>query len=164
MCCRGVSQSENVEKLIIKLVEGRGEQCLHGLVFTEDRGYRSSSFIRSLLRLDIGSILIVPEHLLHSHPFVGSSFFSAPRSDEKEADSRINDIDQENNDLKVEPDSSRNAASSVGVAYNASPDRAVREDDELLSTGRSRGVEFDRRRVFTIADNAGAIPAAFAIK
>jgi hypothetical protein len=57
---RGEQQSANVLRLISTLIEGRGEQCLHGLVLTADRGYGSIALIRTLLRHGIGSILVMP--------------------------------------------------------------------------------------------------------
>ena len=71
---RGEKQSDNVKQLIRNLLEGHGEHSIHGLVFTADRGYGSMALLKLLLSYNIGSIFIMPEHLLRCHPFVGKSF------------------------------------------------------------------------------------------
>lgn len=60
---RGEQQAINVQRLIDNLVEGRGEHSLHGLTLTADRVYGNMTLIRNLLCHDIGSILIMPQHL-----------------------------------------------------------------------------------------------------
>lgn len=81
---RGEPQFTNVSEFIRTLIEGRGEQCLHGLVITADRGYGSESLIRTLLQHGIGSILVMPQHLPRCHLFLGKSFLSVNRQEEEE--------------------------------------------------------------------------------
>ena len=82
---RGEKQSHNVQQLVECLLEARGERSLHGLLFTADRGYVSMSLVRSLLSHGIGSIFIMPEHILGCHPFVGVSFLTSGRDEENDS-------------------------------------------------------------------------------
>lgn len=81
---RGQGQCDNVDKLLNDILDGRGKQSLLGFVITADRGYGKLSLLKKLLKNGIGSILVMPEHLLRCHPFVGASFFDVSRNDQDE--------------------------------------------------------------------------------
>lgn len=77
----GEVHTVNGEKLIVGLFEARGEQSLSGFVITADRGYVKLSMVPNLSQKGIEFDLIMPEHLLRCHPFVGKSHFTAERHD-----------------------------------------------------------------------------------
>jgi hypothetical protein len=56
---------------------------LHGFTVTADRGYAKMSLIKQLVDYDIGFVLIMPEHLLECHPFVGKSYLRVGWDDEE---------------------------------------------------------------------------------
>lgn len=53
------------------VLEGRCEQALNGMTFPVDRGYAKEGFINTLSEAGASIIVILPEHLLRCHPFVG---------------------------------------------------------------------------------------------
>jgi hypothetical protein len=56
---------------------------LHGVTITADRGYAKMSLVKQLVDYDIGFVLIMPEHLLECHPFVGKSYLRVGWDDEE---------------------------------------------------------------------------------
>ena len=68
---RGQSQTSIVDELLSIVLKDQGTQSLRGVIVTADRGYGRLSLLRSLLAHEIGSLFVMPEHLLHCHPFVG---------------------------------------------------------------------------------------------
>ncbi|PXF43989.1 hypothetical protein BWQ96_06222 [Gracilariopsis chorda] len=83
---RGESVFSNVRNLVDALLEGRAEQSIRGFVLTADRGYGKVALLRELLKHGIGSIMIMPDHLLQCHPFVGQSYLNVMRHDYEELD------------------------------------------------------------------------------
>ena len=167
---RGVSQAENVSMLVQAILEGRGEQTLHGFIVTADRGYGKISLMRELLHLRIGSITVMPEHLLQCHPFVGSSFLNVTRNEEEETSeessgSGTDDANEAGMEIELgNPSTSSNIASQQGgtsaldrpraFVINDGPDEgpaswwAVRN---LTPTGRHRGATNPRSKITAVA-------------
>lgn len=73
---REEKQTQNVQHLIECALEGLDEQSLHGILLTANRGYRNISLICSFLPHSIGSIFIMPGHILGCYPFLGNSFMT----------------------------------------------------------------------------------------
>ncbi|CDF37457.1 unnamed protein product [Chondrus crispus] len=174
---RGEPQSTNVLELICTLIEGRGEQCLHGLVIKADRGYGSESLIRTLLQHGIGSILVMSQHLLRCPPFVGKSFISVNRQDEEEGDSDPGQASEEDVlesavlafDTHETASAHARGTSSDGAGQLAQvtlqdigPGQSSSQDemDGINGIG-ARRIELDRRRKFVIDDHPEAGPASF---
>ena len=65
------------------VLEVIGERSVHSLTPTADHGYGMASLMRELLRHRIGSIMIMPQHLLHCHKFVGKSYLNVMRNVEE---------------------------------------------------------------------------------
>ena len=142
---RGEKQSHNVKHLIRNLLEGHGEHSVHGLVCTADRGYGSTALLRSLLSDNIGSIIIIPEHLLRCHPFVGKSFLLVGVNEEVGCE---------------------NDAGSVAEGESDDSDGVSPSEDVGIEKNRENVVppsahNFDRRRTFIIEDHATAGPASY---
>lgn len=78
-CRRGDMQAENALNIFKNLFVGLREQSVHGLVITAYRSYGSMSLISNLLLWSIGTILIMPEHLVGRHSFDERSFLSMGR-------------------------------------------------------------------------------------
>jgi hypothetical protein len=153
---RGEQQSANVLRLISTLIEGRGEQCLHGLLLTADRGYGSIALIRTLLRHGIGSI-VMPQHLLRCHPFVGRSFLRITRHDENEDESDLDEVSDKEDD--------NGAVRDNDDLEESSSETEICEANEPLSSRNSapdaRRTELDRRRKFVVNEFPDAGPASF---
>ena len=137
--------SLNVKHLIRNLLEGHGAHSIHGLVFTADRGYGSMALLRLLLSYNIGSIFIMPEHLLRCHPFVRKSFLLVGNNED---DGFENDAGYE---AEEESDDSNGVCLSESVRVESN-----RENVVMHST-----YNFDRQRSFTIEDHATAGPASY---
>lgn len=150
-----------------RLLEVTGEQSLHGLVITADRGYGSMQLIRSLLRHGIGSIMIMPEHLLRCHPFVGKSYFSVTRNDEDEGietDEEDNDVDQEDDDVQnvgTDPGKDLEGEETAVQVVAGMEDTETKRVDEIMGSGPTRVVVLDRRRSFVIDDSPNVGDASF---
>ena len=116
----GVSQAENVFILVHAILEGRGEQIVHRFILTADPRYGQISLMRKLLYLRIGSITVMPEHLLQCHPFIGSSFLNVRKNEEDETSeeslsSGSDNAHEEGMDLEHgNPSTSSNIASRQG--------------------------------------------------
>ena len=152
---RGESQLTNVRSLIADLLESRGEQSMHGCIFTADRGYGKMSLLREFQRNGIGSMLVLPEHLLRCHPFVGKSFLLPSRYDEEESE-------ETDNDAREEEEGCNNTPSATGGERDTSDDM-IEGVKEVGNVASSRAL--DRRRAFIIDDSPEACPDAyFAVK
>lgn len=66
---RGKSQGYNMDSLIDSFLSGHKELSTRGLIATADRGYGSLSLLKSFLKQDMSSVMIMPNRLLHCHPF-----------------------------------------------------------------------------------------------
>lgn len=88
---RGETVVVSVQKLVSALAEGRGDQALGGFIIIADRGYGKESILKCLIDSGIGSMLIMPENILRSHPFVGKSFPDLFRYDIEGNDKEIHD-------------------------------------------------------------------------
>ena len=128
---RGETQASNVKRLVESLLEGRGEQSVHGLVVTGDRGYGKISLIRELMKHGIGSIMVMPEHLTQCHPFVGRSFYCYTRQDEEEGD-------------------------MIGTNEDEIPQEEREADDELHQEVEEGAFKLDRPRAFVVDDSPSA--------
>ena len=167
---RGVSQAENVSMLVQAILEGRGGQTLHGFIVTADGGYGKISLMRELLYLRIGSIMVMPEHLLQCHPFIGSSFLNVTRNDEEETSeessgSGTDDASEEGMEIEHgNPSTSSNIASQQGdtssldrtcaFVINYGPDEGPAswwEVRNLTPTRRRRGATNPRSKVTAVA-------------
>lgn len=171
---RGQTQTTNVIKLLDILVESRGEQSLHGLVLTADRGYGSMSLMRILMGRGIGSMLIMPQHLLRCHPFVGQSFFNVTRLDDDEAEIDGDGMEIGTDEAAAEfntgdaGDAGDAIGVSTGVGQPTHPGQVGSGDREGTDSHVERGDDFpsratvyDRRRAFVVHDYGGAGPASF---
>lgn len=78
---RSDSQTIKVEKLLDDMVECQGQMSLNGLTVTEDRGYGSIGLLKSLIGRRIGGVIVIPEHLLRCHPFLGVPHFTPESAD-----------------------------------------------------------------------------------
>ena len=135
---RGESQTSNVRSLIEYLMEGRGEQSMHGFVITADRGYGRVSLMRELMGRGIGSIMVMPEHLMMCHPFVGRSYFSCTREDEEEGEED---------------------------ATQGQEDNHTESDADIRRSSLAEEAAFDRPRSFVIDDSpSGGNASWFAVK
>jgi YqaJ-like viral recombinase domain len=135
---RGRTQSDNVNQLLSSILESRGEQSFHGFTITADRGYAKMSLVKQLLKYDLGVVLIMPEHLVACHPFVGKSY------------------------LRVGRDDSESDEGEVGAENGATSDVG---DDEVEGSERLAGmqpsVQLDRGRAFVLDDDPSSGPASF---
>ena len=148
---RGESQFTNVRNLIADLLDSRGEQSMHGCIFTADRGYGKMSLLRELKMNGIGSLLVMPEHLLYCHPFVGLSFMRLNRYDEEEGE-KLEGAEGEQRDFESDVTNMSGSARSVPVG---TVDRAAEAGITRTNT------TFDRPRAFVINDSPDAAPAAY---
>lgn len=78
---RAEPQHVSVRKLIDSLMDGRGEKSITGCIVTADRGYGNERFMKILMEQGLGSIFVMPDHILGCHPFVGKSFLNPLRGD-----------------------------------------------------------------------------------
>ena len=104
---RGKSQTSSVDELLSMVLKDQGTQSHHGVIVTAYRGYGKLSLLRSLLAHEIGSLFVMPEHLLHCHPFVGRSFLQLGRFDQEEdeeVDIRGEDVSSDGRELEVDQD------------------------------------------------------------
>lgn len=152
---RGISQTDNVYSLVEAILEGRGEQSVHGFILTADRGYGKLSLMRELLCHRIGSIMIMPEHLLQSHPFVGKSFLSITRNDDEDK-SESESSDTEGEDGRETQNGSvslGNSNPAIALTGCSSTPNSV----ELLPESSV----LDRPRSFVINDGPDEGPASW---
>ena len=161
---RGEGQSANVSNLIGTLLEGGGEQSLHGLIITADRGYGSFSLIQNLLTSGIGSIVIMPEHLLRCHTFVGETYFRCTRNDEEQEDScadrHINANGIERPQAEAQEGSENVISGNASEAADAENERYTTSNEGVTETTAVQTV-FDRRRTFVIDDSPSTGPSSF---
>ncbi|PXF45600.1 hypothetical protein BWQ96_04605 [Gracilariopsis chorda] len=78
---RGEAQTESVRKMLVTLMDGRREEAVNGCIVTADRGYGKGAFMEILAEFGMGSVFVMPNHLLRVHPFVGLSFLNPSRED-----------------------------------------------------------------------------------
>lgn len=161
---RGEAQAINVEKLLDAVTEGRGEESLHGMVVTADRGYGGMQLIRLLLRYGIGSILVMPEHLLRCHPFVGKSYFTVTRDDQNQ-DEPLDEA--QNSDSDMDGDENTGGDALLANAHSGDGDAADSELADIMSSRQdnvraaAQGEVFDRRAAFVVDDDPDAGFASF---
>lgn len=79
---RGEVQSQNFPHLLDVLGDGRGELSIHGLIATSDRGYRPMELLKSFVQHGIGVIMILPDHPIIYHSFVGKFYLTIGRGDD----------------------------------------------------------------------------------
>ena len=65
--------------MLVTLIDGRGEEAVNGCIVTADRDYGKGAFMEILAAFGVGSVLVMPSHLLRVHPFVEWSFLSPSR-------------------------------------------------------------------------------------
>lgn len=68
------------------LGEGTVALSIRGLIATSDSGHGSMVFLETLVHHGIGVIMIFPDHLIRSHPFVGKSDLKIGRGDDGVSD------------------------------------------------------------------------------
>ena len=142
---RGESQSTNVSKLLKNVIEGRGEQSLHGLIVTADRGYGGLSLIRIVLQHGVGSITVLPNHLLRCQPFAGRSYLNVGiYDDEAPSDYEISSTPETAIRIAAVPSSNVTVTSEEGVSGHQASQKFA-----------------DRRRAFIIDDGRYCGPASF---
>jgi hypothetical protein len=133
---RGNSQANNVRNLLNCVLESRGEQSFHGFTITADRGYAKMSLVKELLKFDLGIVLVMPEHLIACHPFVGKSFLRTGRFGHDESDEETEECVSESDEIEE-----------------------VNEGN--LTPAAVPGVHYDRPRAFVVSDEPKAGPASF---
>lgn len=131
---RGVTQTSNVSSLLDALLEGRGEQSVHGLVVTAERGYGKLELIEELVRHCVWAILVMPDHVLRCHPFVARSFLNVMRNEH-------------------DPPPATEVPDSSGDSQEEQPAGAVQADDEGVGGVDLPPIVADRRRTFIIDDS-----------
>lgn len=174
---RGEQQCDNARRLISTFIDVRGDNSLHGLVLTADRGYGNLSLIRSLLLHGISSILVMPQHLIRCHPFVGRSFLRVTRQDENEGVSdpdKSSDEDiaqiglpEDHADPLLSTDSQRTSTAATApppnllTQSNSGNDLEDNSSEDESYEGNDVRMQIDRRRKFVIDDSSDAVPAPF---
>ena len=81
---RSKSQEAIVRKLLSSILDGTGQMSPAGITVTGGRGYGKLSLVKKLREMAIGSILIMPNHLICCHTFSARSYCSPYREDDKE--------------------------------------------------------------------------------
>ena len=156
---RGETVVDPVRKLVSTLTEGRGEQALGGFTIKADRGYGKESILKCLMESGIGSMLIMPEHIVRAHPFVGKSFLDPLRYDVEEDDEGMTDAV-----IALGSGNSSNAHT------NGNNENGIRENEAQEVSGDQEGqgsssvlppTRNDRRRAFIVDDSPGLGPACF---
>lgn len=142
---RQESQERNVTKLIEVLLDGMRQKSLSGFVLTGDRGYGKLSLVQELRKLGVGTIFIMPSHLLRCHPFAASSLYDPFRDDEEET-----------------PDASGDELANEGNCHVQNEDNTPSEDaiTENSNAQSARYYSFDRPKKFIIDDDSAAPPMA----
>lgn len=112
------------------------------------------SLLRSMLRRGVGAILIMPEHLLRCHPFVGASHFSVTRADDNEEVPP--DGGEEEGGVESETPSSDEPDSGPQPASEYPTDAADREpepvNDGENTLARLPAAVYDRKAAFVVRD------------
>lgn len=80
----GERQTASVKKLLINLLEGRGELSLNRCIFKADRGYAKESIMDTISSFGLGSIFIMPDNFMGVNPFVAQYRQNPNRSDLEE--------------------------------------------------------------------------------
>lgn len=144
---RGESQAQNVDSLLSNLLAVRGEKSLLGFVITADRGYGKFSLLKRLLKRGIGAMMIMPDHVLKCHHFVGQSFFDVSR----------NEMDSE----------SESSSGSDGIGEGELPGEAscserIAECNSSVAVDETHtfSTVFDRPKKFIVEDGPDAGPSA----
>lgn len=75
------SQGDSVVALLGSVQECRWEASSWAIILTADRGYVKPSFVDVITDIGFSSILIIPEQLLSTHPFLGESHMDTARDD-----------------------------------------------------------------------------------
>lgn len=155
---RGESAELSVKKLMDMILDGRGEQALNSLTITADRGYGKESFTTQLAESGVSSMVVLPDHLLRCHPFVGMSYFNIERNDNVvEFMSSITSVDNVAEGVVPPTECQQQSLTEMGtVSQNKLP--GVQNDG---SNDGSPSCEFDRKRSFVIDDNSECGPAVF---
>lgn len=84
--------TESVRKLLITVLDERGEEALNGCIIAADRGYGKDSFLEILSGHGLSSIFVMPEHLIRCHPFVAQSLLDVSRNNLEEEFEANNEI------------------------------------------------------------------------
>jgi hypothetical protein len=71
--------------LLSCVLESRGEQNVHGFIITADHGYAKTILVKEMQKLDLGAVLVIPEHVLACHPYVAKSFLHIGRLGDEES-------------------------------------------------------------------------------
>lgn len=77
------SQSINVERLLDTLNEDRGEISMHGMIITADRGCGFRDLLKVLIGKGNCGFMVMLEHLLRYHTFVGKYHFNYTAADDE---------------------------------------------------------------------------------
>ena len=83
---QGESQILSVRKLLSVLMDGRGEEVMGGCIVTADIGYGEEVFMNLQSEFGVGSVFVMPDHLLRVHLFVAASCLDPRRCDSDEDD------------------------------------------------------------------------------
>ena len=147
---RSESQEANVRKLLSSILDSTGQMSLAGFTVTGDRGYSKLSLVKELREMDIGSIFIMPNHLIRCHPFLARSYYSPFREDdEEENDDAIRFLVDQDND------------EGLPIQRTTNADEATDQVEETVDLSGNNGTSisvFDRPKKFLIDDNPGASP------
>jgi hypothetical protein len=100
--------------------------------------------IKELLKFDLGVILVVPEHIIACHPFVGKSFLHAGRSLYRDEDEEEEENTSEKDDNFGDNETSRISLSNAAVSWDR-PRSFVINDEPKVGPASFYAVKSFRR-------------------
>lgn len=71
---REEAQTESIRKMLMTLMDRRGKEAVNRYIITADQGYGKEAFMEIICTVGLGSIFVMPNHLVREQPFVGMSF------------------------------------------------------------------------------------------